>query len=299
MADALIPFQFDSVSIPTVYDGASVLFPAKALESFLGADLTTVIGRSNSYTQGDDYIVAKGRRLKEYKALLELTDLKSVTFAPSLTLLTERGFYKAVVRSDMPRAKPFLDFVTGEVLPSIRRHGCYPPPAESTATATAPKAGRTTDAVRLLQQTRLACRALGHRLDADSRAEILAAALAIVPGLPTPRLVRPPAVSASPALPVAARPPAPAEDAGEEPDDGIPTFGSQQVAGMIGLTADPKGARAVSAIATRLGYRGNHAGVDGFSRLDRIERGGTMRDHWKYSMRAIKAMRAERTKPPA
>lgn len=48
---------------------------------------------------------------------------------PSVTFVSEAAFYKVVLRSRAPAADQFTDWVTGEVLPSIRRHGCYPPPA--------------------------------------------------------------------------------------------------------------------------------------------------------------------------
>lgn len=40
--------------------------------------------------------------------------------------VTEPGLYSVLVRSDKPAAKPFRKWVTREVLPCIRKHGCYP-----------------------------------------------------------------------------------------------------------------------------------------------------------------------------
>lgn len=40
-------------------------------------------------------------------------------------LVSESGLYKLIVRSDKPQAKPFQNWVTGEVLPSIRKTGNY------------------------------------------------------------------------------------------------------------------------------------------------------------------------------
>ena len=42
--------------------------------------------------------------------------------------VTEKGLYRLIHRSDKPQAERFRDWVFGEVLPSIRKHGCYPPP---------------------------------------------------------------------------------------------------------------------------------------------------------------------------
>lgn len=45
-----------------------------------------------------------------------------------MTVITEGGLYAAVLRSQSPRAIEFQDWVTDEVLPSIRRHGAYMTP---------------------------------------------------------------------------------------------------------------------------------------------------------------------------
>ena len=39
--------------------------------------------------------------------------------------VTEAGLYKLIMRSNKPEAEQFQDWVTGEVLPSIRKHGIY------------------------------------------------------------------------------------------------------------------------------------------------------------------------------
>lgn len=40
-------------------------------------------------------------------------------------IVSESGLYKLVMRSDKPEAKAFQDWVTGTVLPSIRKDGGY------------------------------------------------------------------------------------------------------------------------------------------------------------------------------
>lgn len=39
--------------------------------------------------------------------------------------VNEQNMYKVIMRSDKPQAEPFQDWVCGEVLPSIRKHGVY------------------------------------------------------------------------------------------------------------------------------------------------------------------------------
>lgn len=45
--------------------------------------------------------------------------------AQSLTIISEAGLYRLVLRSDKPEAEPFIDWVTSEVLPAIRKTGTY------------------------------------------------------------------------------------------------------------------------------------------------------------------------------
>lgn len=42
-----------------------------------------------------------------------------------MTLITESGLYKLIMRSDLPIARSFQDWVTGTVLPAIRKRGGY------------------------------------------------------------------------------------------------------------------------------------------------------------------------------
>lgn len=46
-----------------------------------------------------------------------------------VTIINESGLYKLVLRSRKPEAEEFSDWVTGEVLPSIRKTGMYAKPA--------------------------------------------------------------------------------------------------------------------------------------------------------------------------
>lgn len=43
----------------------------------------------------------------------------------NMTFISEMNLYKVIMRSDKDKAEPFQDWVCGEVLPSIRKHGGY------------------------------------------------------------------------------------------------------------------------------------------------------------------------------
>ena len=53
---------------------------------------------------------------------------------PNVTVISESGLYKLIMRSDKPEAKAFQDWVTREVLPSIRKNGGYIAGQEKVAT---------------------------------------------------------------------------------------------------------------------------------------------------------------------
>lgn len=46
----------------------------------------------------------------------------------NLLTVTEPGLYRLIMRSDKPEAERFREWLTHEVLPCIRKHGCYPAP---------------------------------------------------------------------------------------------------------------------------------------------------------------------------
>ncbi|MDM7850425.1 BRO-N domain-containing protein [Pseudochrobactrum kiredjianiae] len=52
--------------------------------------------------------------------------------AGSLNIVTESGLYKLIMRSDKPEARGFQNWVTREVLPTIRKTGSYSVSKEGT-----------------------------------------------------------------------------------------------------------------------------------------------------------------------
>ena len=95
---------------------------------FVAKDVCDVLGFSgyaSHHTRrlGSEEIVTIRRdshtlRVRDHAALFDHK-------APIVTLISESGLYKLIMRSDKPQAKPFQDWVTKEVLPSIRKTGAY------------------------------------------------------------------------------------------------------------------------------------------------------------------------------
>lgn len=54
---------------------------------------------------------------------IQVTD--SLGRQQNTTIINESGLYKVILRSDNPEAKNFMNWITHEILPSIRKHGAY------------------------------------------------------------------------------------------------------------------------------------------------------------------------------
>lgn len=64
-------------------------------------------------------------RLVESGAGIRQADIRSAGQMRAVTVTDESGLYEIVIRSDKPDARKFRRWVTGEVLPSIRKTGSY------------------------------------------------------------------------------------------------------------------------------------------------------------------------------
>lgn len=56
---------------------------------------------------------------------LGLTEVLTSGGKQQMYFVNEKNLYRLIMRSDKPQAEPFQDWVCGEVLPSIRKHGAY------------------------------------------------------------------------------------------------------------------------------------------------------------------------------
>ena len=84
-------------------------------------DVCQVLDLKNSRKVAD-------RLESDEKSNVTQSDIRNIKFKipnRGLTLINEPGLYKVILRSDKPEAKNFMNWVTHEVLPAIRRHGAY------------------------------------------------------------------------------------------------------------------------------------------------------------------------------
>lgn len=103
----LIPMNYNGAEIRTIDDNGQIWWVLK--------DICKVLELSDtSKTAG---------RLDED----ELTRIKLVSGNQirEMLAINESGLYSVILRSDKPEAKAFRRWITHEVLPEIRRNGCY------------------------------------------------------------------------------------------------------------------------------------------------------------------------------
>ena len=105
MAD-IIPFKFDRNEIRTVQIGDEPMFVAR--------DVADILGYSNSRKAISDH--CKGVT----KCYIPTSSGKQ-----NVSLIPERDVYRLIMRSKMPEAEKFEEWVVSEVLPSIRKTGAY------------------------------------------------------------------------------------------------------------------------------------------------------------------------------
>lgn len=100
----------DFGEIRTIVEGENVLF--------CGADVARALGYSNT----QDAIIRHCKGVVKHDAITSTRGKQEMSFIP------ESDLYRLVFRSKLPTAEKFTDWVTMEVLPTIRKHGAYMTP---------------------------------------------------------------------------------------------------------------------------------------------------------------------------
>lgn len=102
----LIPFDFNGAAIRVIDVGSEPMFVAK--------DVAEVLGYSNSRKAISDHCKGVTKR-----------DTPTNSGIQEMSVIPERDVYRLVMRSKLPAAEQFEEWVVGTVLPSIRKHGGY------------------------------------------------------------------------------------------------------------------------------------------------------------------------------
>lgn len=104
--------------------------PKTGIVMFMASEVGRMWGHSNikqsvnRLLNDNEYkVLSKSKYPDFFKMLVSNSMLPSK--AQRIQLVTESGLYKLALSSNLDRAKPFRDWVTSEVLPSIRKNGYY------------------------------------------------------------------------------------------------------------------------------------------------------------------------------
>lgn len=108
MENAIQNYSFESSNVRIIVEDGEPLFCA--------SDVCKALGYANTSKSLSDHCVEKG-----------VTNRYTPTNGglQSLAYIDERNLYRLVMRSKLPSAEKFQDWVCGEVLPSIRKTGKY------------------------------------------------------------------------------------------------------------------------------------------------------------------------------
>lgn len=108
---AVVPFNFEGNQIRVVQDSAGEPW-------FVAKDVCDVLG----YVNGSREI----QRHCKYSKLFKGTETVGMEIPPrGINIIPESDLYRLILRSNMPDAKRFQDWVTETVLPAIRKTGGY------------------------------------------------------------------------------------------------------------------------------------------------------------------------------
>lgn len=108
---SVTPFVYESTEIRTLKEAdGSVWFIAKDVCDILGLNnVTMALSKVPDNHKGVNQIETPGGKQR-------------------LNVVDESGLYRLILRSDKPEAEPFMEWVTSEVLPAIRKTGTYTVP---------------------------------------------------------------------------------------------------------------------------------------------------------------------------
>ena len=116
MTTEIVSFDFEGAGVRGLSIDGEPWFVAK--------DIADVLGYTNSRKAVADH--CKGARPVGGNEMLHPLD-------PQTTIIPERDLYRLIMRSKLPAAERFEDWVVGEVLPAIRKTGRYEPAAHQPA----------------------------------------------------------------------------------------------------------------------------------------------------------------------
>ncbi len=109
MNNQIIPFSYDSTVVRVIKDDSNNPW-------WVAKDVCDILGYSNSRKAINDHLDDDEKGV---------TDCYTRGGIQEMVTISESGLYALIIRSNKPEAKKFRKWVTGEVLPQIRKTGSY------------------------------------------------------------------------------------------------------------------------------------------------------------------------------
>lgn len=120
MTATVIPFSFETSEVRAISDEQGESW-------FVAADVAAVLGYRNAPDMtrmlDDDEAATHNLRIRSENGVEQDREM---------TIISESGLYACILKSRRPEAKAFRKWVTGEVLPALRKTGRYAVPTEAT-----------------------------------------------------------------------------------------------------------------------------------------------------------------------
>ena len=95
---------------------------------FVGKDVALALGYAKPSNAIYDHVDPEDKQFVMIDNLKDMLQPQGISQC-RVALINESGVYALVLRSSLPAAIKFQDWVFKEVLPSIKKYGMYPPPA--------------------------------------------------------------------------------------------------------------------------------------------------------------------------
>jgi prophage antirepressor-like protein len=126
-------FDFEGKPLTAVtYDGKPAFIAAEVSDRLgysEGGRVASLVRKDwkEEFEEGHDYILLRGRKLRDFKNLIEARTESVLTYTSHLMLLFESGVNVAALLSRKKMARRLRRFIAREVMPQIARDGRYLP----------------------------------------------------------------------------------------------------------------------------------------------------------------------------
>lgn len=106
-----------------IFGNLTVITDPNGKPWFVGSEVGEMLELSNTRRDIGKYV--KDSQKCTVRELISLYQIGTIELNQKVTLISEAGLYSLVMKSSAPKAGIFQDWVTEEVLPSIRKTGSY------------------------------------------------------------------------------------------------------------------------------------------------------------------------------